>query len=105
MRGFGLLELPENQIGDLTSVYGGFEVRLLDTLPIGIQPFAFVDVGVLGISPIDLETPIYWSPGLGLRLESPIGNFRVSLAHGYLTGNPNPSASHFQFFFSFGEEF
>jgi outer membrane translocation and assembly module TamA len=105
LRGFGLLELPEDSVGRLTSVFGSFETRLVDTLPLGIQPFVFADAGWLGRRSVRLDPTVYWSPGLGLRLQTPIGNFRTTLAHGYLTGNSDPSASHFQVFVSYGEEF
>jgi translocation and assembly module TamA len=105
LRGFGLLELPEDQVGRLSSAFASFEVRMAHVLPVGIQPFVFVDVGALGANAFDLDDPIFWSPGFGLRLQTPIGNFRATLAHGYVSGNADPAASHLQFFLSYGEEF
>jgi outer membrane protein assembly factor BamA len=105
LRGFGLLELPENQVGALSAAFASFETRLVETLPVGIQPFLFMDVGALGARAFQLNNPLFWSPGFGLRVATPIGNFRGTVAHGYVTGNSDPSASHIQFYLSYGEEF
>ena len=116
LRGFGLNELttsptppnphdPNTSPGGLSSAFAGFEARLDVGLPWSIQPLAFVDVGALGAGPASLMLPIYWSPGAGLRVESPVGVLRATLAHGFVSGTPQSLLSHFQFFFSFGEEF
>jgi outer membrane translocation and assembly module TamA len=108
MRGFGLQELPQggagaqSGAGALSAAYLGTEVRYAGGLWLGIQPFVFMDVGALGSSSTELNSPVYLSPGFGLRVETPIGSVRTTLAHGYETDDVD---SHFQFFFSFGEEF
>jgi outer membrane translocation and assembly module TamA len=109
LRGFGVQELPlqpagtqsGDQIGSLTDAFVSFETRLVATLPWGFEPFAFLDVGALGNTPWSLIEPIYWDPGIGLRLQSPIGVFRATLAHGFIGTTPD----HYQFYFSFGQEF
>lgn len=108
MRGFGRVVLPNTNRGALTSLYAGAELRLTNILPLNLQPFVFVDVGVLGQKSLDLDFPAYWSPGLGMRWPSPIGVLRVTGARGYLAHNSNPAnwpISHWQFYFSLGEEF
>jgi outer membrane translocation and assembly module TamA len=103
MRGFGLQELTlQNGMGALSAAYLGTEVRYAGGFWFGIQPFVFMDAGALGSSSTELDSPVYLSPGIGLRVETPIGSVRTTLAHGYETGDAD---SHFQFFFSFGEEF
>jgi hypothetical protein len=65
---------------------------------------------ILGTEKFSLQNPWYFSPGLGLRVQTQVGVIRTTLAHGFLykpaeyalrPGNPE----HLQFFFSFGEEF
>jgi translocation and assembly module TamA len=101
IRGFGRLELPKTGGGGLTSAYLGAEMRLSNTLPYQVDPFLFVDVGGIGYSPASLDTPVYWSPGIGIRWDSPAGAVRTTLAHGFIGSDPD----HVQFFFSLGEEF
>jgi len=101
LRGFARKELPVNGLGALTSFYADFEARLGPELPLGLEPFAFIDVGILGSTPLRFDSPIYASPGVGLRWSSPVGVFRTTLAHGFAAKLPG----HFQFFLSYGEEF
>jgi outer membrane protein assembly factor BamA len=102
IRGFGRQELPTGtEVGGLTSAYFGVELRLSHTLPVRVDPFVFFDVGALGSTSFDLEAPVYWSPGIGIRWVSPIGALRTTFAHGYSGTNPQ----HWQFFLSLGEEF
>lgn len=111
LRGFGRLELPAGGRGGLTSLYGDFETRLANTIPLGFEPFVFLDVGAIGDKSFRLDLPWYWSPGLGVRWESPVGTMRATTAWGQVqAGSALPAAtrdslSHFQFYFSFGEEF
>lgn len=110
LRGFARNELPGDDDGGLTSVYGGLELRLGTLLPFGFQPFTFVDAGALGRTPLELDSPLFWSPGVGVRWESPVGTLRTTLAHGYVSGTglsaeAERDLSHLQFYFSFGEEF
>ncbi len=100
LRGYGRQELPRDGAGRLTSAFGSFEIRLAQTLPLWMEPFVFADAGVLGYEPWVLDSPVYWSPGVGLRVQSPVGVFRGTLAHGY----PSPYG-HWQGYVSFGEEF
>jgi outer membrane translocation and assembly module TamA len=109
LRGFGVQELPlrpqvsstQTQIGNLSSAFLSFEARLVAELPFNLQPIFFTDVGALGNIPGELFAPIYWDPGIGLRLQSPIGVVRGTLAHGFIGDTPD----HFQLYFSYGQEF
>ncbi|MBC7691281.1 MAG: BamA/TamA family outer membrane protein [Methylotenera sp.] len=105
LRGFGRQELTDKGSGAMSSVSAGVEWRWVESpLPFDLQPFVFTDLGLLGLNPLDFDSPLYWSPGLGIRWESPVGALRATLAHGYASGQP-PEVSHLQFYFSFGEEF
>jgi translocation and assembly module TamA len=102
IRGFGRKELPLDQSNaNLTSGFLGIEARLSHTLPYGFDPFVFADVGALGRNSFTMGLPVYWSPGLGVRWASPVGPVRMTIAHGFINSAPD----HFQFYFSFGEEF
>jgi translocation and assembly module TamA len=94
--------------GTLSSAFFCFEGRLYDTLPWGLQPFLFTDFGMLGEESMSLNTPVYYSPGLGMRWQSPIGNFRFTVAKGELLGDPHgipANLAKWHAFLSFGEEF
>lgn len=108
VRGFSLDELPGDDKGALTVAYASFETRVNDLLPLKIQPFAFFDVGAMGRGSGTLTSPAFMSPGFGLRSHSPIGVLRLTGARGIIAGNRGEFASlspHWQFYFSYGEEF
>ncbi len=101
LRGFSRKVLPRDGLGALTSFFADFEIRLGRELPLGLEPFAFLDLGILGNAPLTFQRPLYWSPGMGIRWSSSMGVFRTTLAHGFAEDTPG----HFQFFLSYGEEF
>ncbi len=102
LRGFGRLEISESPKGGaISSIYLGIEARLGGVISFGIDPFVFFDLGKLGSQSFSLDSPLYWAPGFGLRWASPVGALRGTLAHGFSNGAPQ----HWQFYFSFGEEF
>jgi len=107
LRGFGRNEITNRSVGGLTSAALGTELRFAKTLPVGIEPFIFFDLGSLGEKSFDLESTIYYSPGFGIRWSTPFGAIRSTLAHGYLSKNreQNEDLEHLQFFVSFGKEF
>ncbi len=107
LRGFGFQEIPSAS-GALSAFYLSAELRLGYWLPWGFQPLVFLDIGKTGSLPAQLDQPWLYSPGAGLRWESPIGAFRFSAAHGFLGGSAPAgylAESHFQLFVSYGEEF
>jgi translocation and assembly module TamA len=108
LRGFSRRQLPVANRGALTGIYIGGEARLANVLPLNIQPLVFFDIGAMGQRSMDLDYPVYASPGFGMRWPSFVGVFRVTLGHGFLINNKNPANNnleHWQFFFSYGEEF
>ena len=109
LRGFGRNSLPNTDEGALTSAYAGTELRLNNILPYKLQPFVFADTAMLGDEylMVDRKTQ-YWSPGAGMRWESPVGSMRFSLAHGLIDGEKKSELKHqqrWQFYFSFGDQF
>lgn len=106
LRGFDRQELP-NSDGALSAAWASVEVRLAHLLPFWIQPFIFMDVGILGDQAFSFGSPVYFSPGGGLRVASPIGVFRTTFSHGFKTSEAdnNPGNTHFQFYITYGEEF
>ncbi len=109
LRGFSRLELPSNGLGALSSFYVSTEARFAALLPWGLQPLLFADVGAAGDSPFEFHSPLYVSPGFGLRWSSPIGVFRATLGHGFSIGGSTSGRwgrpSHWQLFVGYGEEF
>jgi translocation and assembly module TamA len=102
LRGFGRLELSrDSQGGALSSGFLGIESRFSEIMPFHLDPFVFVDLGRLGAEPFSFDSPLYWSPGFGVRWASPVGALRSTLAYGFANNVPQ----HFQFYFSLGEEF
>ncbi len=106
LRGYSRQELPGAD-GSLSAAYASLEVRLANFLPVGIQPFVFADAGIFGGKALHFEAPLYYSPGFGLRYQSPIGMFRATMARGFKAGGEGAGApeTHWQYYVSFGEEF
>jgi translocation and assembly module TamA len=103
LRGFTRKSLDFQGQGAMTAAFAGAEIRWVDNfLPYNLQPFMFYDIGALGGKPGTLDSPYYYSPGLGLRWESPIGTIRGTGARGYTQGSQE---SNLQFYLSLGEEF
>lgn len=111
LRGFGLQDIssdPANlnsgQLGSggLTSGFVGIEMRLSHTLPYNIDPFLFGDFGATSNQSFALSSPLYWSPGFGVRWQSPIGPVRTTFAQGYAGSQLKEP---FHFYFSIGDEF
>ncbi|MCX5793700.1 MAG: BamA/TamA family outer membrane protein [Elusimicrobia bacterium] len=109
LRGAKLNELPADAAGLLTAVYDGVELRLGDVLPHGLQPLIFLDAAMAGRNSFHLDPNVYFSPGFGLRWNSPIGSLRTTLARG-VVWRRDPSAevlmrAQWRFFLSLGKEF
>jgi translocation and assembly module TamA len=100
LRGYGRQELPGPD-GGMTSFFIDTELRLANELPLRLDPFIFLDLGMIGTTPGDFDRPLFYSPGLGLRWQSPIGSIRTTIAHGL----PKDVKGHWQFYLAFGEEF
>ncbi len=105
LRGFNYKELPDDR-GALTTFFSGVEARGTGILPLDLQPFLFLDVGLISRDTFDLTDTWVASPGLGLRWGSPVGVFRTSLGYGVGLNAKLPEVhKHAQFHFSYGEEF
>jgi outer membrane translocation and assembly module TamA len=85
LRGFTTNTLPRDSgnVGSLSALLGSFEVRLHKVILSRADVFSFLDSGSLGGANFQLRKPIFMSPGLGLRWESPIGVLRVYGAEGF----------------------
>jgi translocation and assembly module TamA len=107
LRGFGRDELAQGTLGGLTSAFLSTEFRYAKTLPLGIEPFVFFDVGALGANPFELDPQLYYSPGVGIRFSTPFGSIRGTVAHGFILNElaGQDTNEHVQVFFSFGREF
>ncbi len=109
VRGFSRKEVPWDESGFLTAAYLGAELRAGEILPYKFQPLIFADAGMGGKNFFDLKDDIYWSPGVGIRWPSPIGVFRFTVAHGFIhrreLTKQASRETHWQYFFSFGQEF
>jgi translocation and assembly module TamA len=108
MRGFARKNLPSEGTGSLTAAYLGTELRLNNKLPWQLQPLIFIDYGQLGDLAFDLNKTKFYSPGIGMRWQSPIGTVRVSAAHGYVADDDEKlfdDRTGMQYYFSLGEQF
>lgn len=108
MRGFARKNLPSEGTGSLTRAYLGMELRLNNKLPWNLQPLVFVDYGQLGDLAFELDPIKFYSPGIGMRWQSPIGTVRVSAAHGYVADDKlelYKDRTDMQYYFSLGEQF
>ncbi len=109
VRGFRRLSIPGDGIGARSAGYLGAETRLVSVIPYGIEPFVFLDSGKIGESAYSFSRPTFYSPGAGVRWQSPFGSLRGSLARGIVSnadddpyGAMKPA---WTAFVSFGEEF
>ncbi|CAN5665887.1 hypothetical protein BH10BDE1_BH10BDE1_15770 [soil metagenome] len=108
LRGFKRQSINNDGLGFLTSIYIGFELRLIEELPYHVQPFLLWDGARLGNRRYSVDEPIYTSEGLGLRWASPFGTLRGSAARGRVfRGDASTSGfpDQWVYFLSFGQEF
>lgn len=108
LRGFARKSLTNSDLGYLAAAYIGFELRLVEQVPMNIQPLLLVDVARLGVERLQLDDPIFSSLGAGVRWASPFGTLRGSAAKGRIfNGNTTtlPYNQDWVYFISFGQEF
>jgi len=106
LRGFGRQSLPID--GALTTLYLGSEMRIDSVFPYRLQPLVLLDYGRYGAADFTLSPTSFWSIGTGVNWHSPFGDFRTTLAYGYVSGKDQDELSHLQrwvLHFSFGEQF
>ncbi|MGE0172634.1 MAG: BamA/TamA family outer membrane protein [Oligoflexales bacterium] len=108
LRGFGREALPPTELGALSYAYAGSSLRLNNVIAYKLQPIVFADAAMLGYRPGSLDPDnAFWSPGFGLRWESPIGAMLFTLGHGLISGpraKDWENLKRWQFYFSFGEQ-
>ena len=105
IRGFGRKSINNNEIGYTSVAHLSFEGRFTHILPYKLQPFIFYDFAKSGVKSWSFTSDLYHSPGLGLRFESPVGNFRFNLAYGFIQNNTSSIREGTNFLFSYGREF
>ncbi len=108
LRGFEFQSLPRGKLGALSGVSASFEARLHRVIFKRVDTFGFLDSGALGGVRMRLAKPVFMSPGLGLRWESPIGVLRGYVAQRFAVGEEpgmEPYPRDWRLGFTFGEEF
>ncbi len=108
LRGFSRQSLPLSGSGALSELLGSFEARFYRLIYRRIDPFIFLDAGEIGAENFALQSPIFYSPGLGLRWESPVGIFRAFAAEPLVKEAPagfSPIEKKWRFALAYGEEF
>jgi translocation and assembly module TamA len=107
LRGFARKEIPRTGLGGLSVATASVEVRSDILFPESFELLAFVDAGLLGDQPVTLSRPLYWSPGIGARWQTPLGPLRGSLARGFTEGEraAEKGMTNWQGYLSLGEEF
>lgn len=107
IRGFARKSINNNEFGFMRALHFALESRFNDLLPYGIQPLVFFDMAKVATSKTFTDDILY-SPGLGLRWQSPFGSFRATLAKGIIydkTQALRGTKERFNLFLSFGKEF
>jgi translocation and assembly module TamA len=108
LRGFDAQSLPRSGVGALSGATGSVEVRFHRILFKQADVFGFFDSGALGGAQFKLEHPVFMSPGLGLRWESPIGVLRTYIAQRFAVAQDEidlPYPKQWRWGFTYGEEF
>lgn len=107
LRGWESEQLPRSGAA-FSEVRVGSELRFYKLLFNILDPFVFADIGRLGAINMRLSTPTFFSPGFGLRWESPVGAVRGFLAQPYVWGIPSGESEYEQSMrlgITLGEEF
>ena len=108
LRGFALGSINNSDLGYLTALYAGLELRLVEQIPYGIQPFLLLDAARFGNRAQTLDKPLFLSEGLGVRWSTPFGTIRGSAAKGHIESKDVSTVNYTEqwiYFFSFGQEF
>lgn len=107
LRGWESEKLPRGKAA-FSEARLGTELRFYKLLFNLLDPVAFADMGKLGDVSFTLRSPTFFSPGIGLRWESPVGAVRgfVSkpIVWGLPTGEPEYDKG-LRFGITLGEEF
>ena len=101
LRGFKLKSVPFNDgAGSLTKVLLKSELRKTAFFHDTLESVAFFDIARFGQETAELESRLYYSPGVGLRWQSPIGILQTYISKSLLA-KPNEDQG-FLFFLGFG---
>lgn len=108
LRGFNRQALNNHELGYLSALYFGLELRLIEELPYHFEPFLLLDTAKLGDRRFTLDRSIFISEGAGVRWPSPFGTLRGSIAKGRILNQQAALPVYPQewvTFVSFGKEF
>lgn len=108
LRGYEPRSLPREGVGALSGVLSSLEARLHKVIFQRADVFWFVDAGMLGDVRFDLKRPLFTSPGVGFRWESPVGVFRAYAAQRVTLQAPEEEAPYdrqWRYGLTYGEEF
>lgn len=108
LRGFARQTLNNRGFGYLTSIYLGFEIRLIEQLRWNLEPLILWDLARAGETSWTLDEPVFQSVGAGLRWRSPFGTIRFTAAKGSVIDSDLVSDDYIQqwvYLFGFGREF
>ena len=105
IRGFARKTINNNEAGFKTTAHLAIESRYTNVLPYGLQPLAFIDFAKVGLNYNSFENITLYSPGVGMRWQSPFGSFRTTLAKGMKSNTQLDVKEQWNFFFSYGREF
>jgi translocation and assembly module TamA len=98
IRGFLLNTIPNNQgLGALTKVSLKLELRRTYLFRESIEGFTFLDSAYFGDDSWEIDSSLYYSPGIGARWLSPIGLIQGYVSRGYIT-NPFRDKGYFLYF-------
>ncbi len=107
LRGWESEQLPRSGAA-FSEARIGTELRFYKLLFNLVDPLVFADIGRLGDIGLKLGAPTFFSPGFGLRWESPIGAVRGFFAQPFAWGIPNGESEYKQAIrigVTLGEEF
>jgi translocation and assembly module TamA len=107
IRGFARKSINNNENGFTRAAHLAVENRFNDLLPYGLQPLFFIDFAKVG-EENGFSDDVLYSPGIGLRWQSPFGSFRSTLAKGFIYNKTvllEDTKEQINLFLSFGKEF
>lgn len=105
IRGFSRKSINNDEKGFKTTAHIAIETRFNSLLPYNLQPLLFVDLAKVGIEAHSFSKSLLYSPGVGMRWQSPFGSFRTTLARGLVSHNQDDIKEQTTLFLSYGKEF
>lgn len=106
LRGYSFEAIKRNGTAALSGATVSLEGRFHKVVFRRADVFGFIDSGKLGDRNFDLKEPLFLSPGLGLRWESPFGTLRGYLARAMAVNDETEAYKDaWRLGITFGEEF